>query len=293
MAIFYHDDVTKTAHAFDTTRKGRDVAALLAHRGWQIMQPQPVQASTVTQYHDAAYIDALISGTPRSVAESQGFAWDEMMWASVTAQSGAMLDAAHYACQHGRAYALSAGFHHARAHSGAGFCTLNGLAIACGELLLQDPNRSVIVLDADAHCGGGTMSICGDWERFVHLDIHTNYYDAYSAPTPHQRRAVSTADEYMPTLHEMLVDVATRITLGDVLLYNAGMDVHEDCRIGGLAGMTTAHIAQREHAVSKWAKAHSLTVVACLAGGYAGSNLTHQTLIELHAMSVEIFLSGH
>lgn len=291
MAIYYHDDVTKTAHAFDTTRKGADVARLLMERGWQITSPELLDRTTAERYHDIEYIDALIHGEPRAWAESQGFAWDEYMWRSVTAQSGAMVSAALYACENGRAYALSAGFHHARADTGAGFCTLNGLAIAAGEVLARYPHRNVILLDADAHCGGGTMSICTNWERFFHLDIHTNHYDSYLLTKPHVRRYVNNADDYLPNVKDMLERLGTTVNAGDLLIYNAGMDVHEDCRIGGLAGMTSELITQREVYVSKWAASHNLCAVACLAGGYAGGYLTHQTLVELHAMSVELFLS--
>jgi acetoin utilization deacetylase AcuC-like enzyme len=111
MALFYHPDTIKTAHAFDTTRKGADIAAYLAERGWRITQPTPITPHLAAQYHDSDYVDAIVSGHPITLAESQGFMWDNMMWRSVAAQNGAMLDAAHYACQHGRAYALSAGFH--------------------------------------------------------------------------------------------------------------------------------------------------------------------------------------
>jgi acetoin utilization deacetylase AcuC-like enzyme len=50
------------------------------------------------------------------------------MRASVAAQNGAMRDAVLTAMRGIPAYALSAGFHHARHAYGAGFCTLNGLA---------------------------------------------------------------------------------------------------------------------------------------------------------------------
>jgi acetoin utilization deacetylase AcuC-like enzyme len=293
MAIFYHQDTTKTTHAFDTTRKGADIADYLTHRGWQIQEPTPISQRIAERYHDAAYIKAIQRGVPIELAESQGFMWDEMMWRSVTAQTGAMLDAAHHACQHGRAYALSAGFHHARTDSGAGFCTLNGLAIAAGEILGSYPDRRVIILDVDAHCGGGTMDICDTWERLIHLDIHTNSYDAYAVHAPHHRQSVSRADLYIPTLQQLLAGIEAQIKPHDVLVYNAGMDIHEDCRIGGLRGITREIIRQREQYVSDRALAQSLSVVACLAGGYAGGNLDHDTLIELHAMSVEILLSTH
>jgi acetoin utilization deacetylase AcuC-like enzyme len=291
MAIFFHPDTIKTAHAFDTTRKGADIAAYLVSRGWQITRPTPITPDIATRYHDVSYVDAIITGDPIDSAESQGFMWDEMMWRSVAAQNGAMHDAAHYACQHGRAYALSAGFHHARAPHGAGFCTLNGLVIAAGEILAHYPNRNVIIVDADAHCGGGTMSMCADWERLFHLDIHTSSYDGYVARAPHVRLSVTSADQYMTTLYNLLAHVESRIKPGDLLIYNAGMDIHQDCRIGGLHGITTEIVHAREQYISAWADSHALAMVACLAGGYEGGKLDQETLVALHAMSVETLLN--
>lgn len=293
MAIFYHPDTIKTAHAFDTTRKGADIAAYLVAQGWAITQSAPLAPQIANRYHDSTYVDAIITGEPIDLAESQGFMWDAFMWGSVAAQNGALLDAAQYACTHGRAYALGAGFHHARTTHGAGFCTLNGLAIAAGEILAQYPDRNVVILDVDAHCGGGTMSMCAYWERLFHLDIHTNSYDGYVAHTPHHRIHVTHADRYLSTVCELLASIESRIKPGDLLLYNAGMDVHEDCQIGGLAGMTTEIIHAREQYVSEWAHAHSLSVAACLAGGYQGGNLDYETLVRLHAMSVNIVLQNH
>jgi acetoin utilization deacetylase AcuC-like enzyme len=291
MAIFYHPDTIKTAHAFDTTRKGADIATYLIACGWQITQPTPISSPLAERYHDGEYIDAIMTGHPIDIAESQGFTWDHMMWRSVAAQSGAMLDAAHYACQHGRAYALGAGFHHARASYGAGFCTLNGLVIAAGEILAHYPERRVIILDADAHCGGGTMSMCAQWDRLVHLDIHTHSYDGYVARHPHVRHSVSHAKDYMTTLQQTLAYAESYIKPGDLLIYNAGMDIHEDCHIGGLAGITNEIVAAREQYVSEWAYAHSLSVAACLAGGYAGYQLDQESLVALHAMSISTILS--
>lgn len=293
MAIFYHSDITKTAHAFDTTRKGADIATALTSRGWQIETATPIRREIATRYHAEDYIDAVITGEPLDLAESQGFAWDEYMWQSVAAQAGAMVDAAHHAATYGRAYALGAGFHHARIGIGAGFCTLNGLAIAAGEILATYPQRNVIILDVDAHCGGGTMSICATWERVLHVDIQTNRFDGYATKSPHRQVYVDDASTYLDILKSTLNEIKGSIKPHDLLIYNAGMDIHEDCRIGGRDGITTDIVRQREQYVSDWAAHHALHVAACLAGGYAGGDLTHEELINLHVMSVEIMLNNN
>lgn len=59
----------------------------------------------------------------------------------------------------------------------------------------------------------------------------------------------------------------------DLVLYNAGMDVHEDSAIGGAAGMTTDVIAAREQTVFEWARKRGVGVAFILAGGYTGGRL--------------------
>lgn len=68
------------------------------------------------------------------------------------------------------------------------------------------------------------------------------------------------------------------------------MDSHELCRMGSLAGITSALLTQRETLVATWARQHKLRMVACLAGGYADELFTTDELYGLHCMSVKTFL---
>lgn len=74
----------------------------------------------------------------------------------VLATNGGVVAAAISALEHGTAGSLSSGLHHARRETGEGFCTFNGLAIAAREALSAGA-RSVLILDLDAHFGGGTQ----------------------------------------------------------------------------------------------------------------------------------------
>lgn len=287
-AIFYHSDTVQTEWVFDTTRKGSVVAAALAAAHHTISTPHLITRELVERYHSAAYLDALQTGSPRELAESQQFAWDPQTWQSVIAQNSAMVAAVHHARLHGRAYALASGFHHARAAHGAGFCTLNGLAIATGEALRAGA-RQVVILDLDAHAGGGTFSMVHAWPNVLHYDIHTASFDTYRVHGPHRRIAISEPDAYIPAVTSVLAELAGQVQPGDVLLYNAGMDVYGGCDIGGLLGIDEAMIARREQAVDSWARTHGLAVAGCLAGGYHGERFPQELLIKLHADSVVRF----
>jgi acetoin utilization deacetylase AcuC-like enzyme len=287
--IFYHPDTISTTHSFDTTRKGADVAEALASQGWLISTPTPLSVAEATQTHSADYVNAIVHGTPRDLAKSQGFPWDAQMWRSVAAQNGALRDAVLSAITGIPAYAVSAGFHHARSNHGAGFCTLNGLAIGA-DIALKNGVRKVFILDVDAHCGGGTYSMVHDYAHIVHLDLSVHHYDQYPPASPHQLLFVNHASDYLTRLQHLLSYAEVDLQAGDLVIYNAGMDPYEGCDLGGMPGIDGVLLQQREALVTAWIRRHQLNVAACLAGGYNGADFSHQELIAMHVMSVTTLL---
>lgn len=288
-AIFYHPDTILTSYAFDTTRKGHAIATQLRTQGVTVQTPVPLRTEEALAVHTAEYVHAIQTGEPADLATSQGFDWDAQMWHSVAAQNGAMRDATLAALRGTPAYAISAGFHHARRNRGAGFCTLNGLALAAHIARTQGVRR-ILILDVDAHNGGGTYRMVHRWPEMCHVDIATSPYDGYDADNPHLSYSVATADTYLDTIHTALNTVEATLIPGDLLIYNAGMDSHELCRMGSLPGITTALLTQREALVATWARQRQLRMVACLAGGYADDIFTTEELYGLHCMSVKTFL---
>jgi hypothetical protein len=97
--VHYSTDYVAAAHEFDTTRKAAWVAdAVRDLPGVHITAPSTawddaaVEAAIRT-VHDGAYIDALATGQPRTLAESQGFGWDEGLWRAVRASTAGVLSA--------------------------------------------------------------------------------------------------------------------------------------------------------------------------------------------------------
>jgi len=88
------------------------------------------------------------------------------------ASIGGCIAAAAAAWEHGIAGSLSSGLHHARRSSGAGYCAVNGVALAALTFVDLGASR-VLVVDLDAHCGGGTASILGGDPRISSIDIST------------------------------------------------------------------------------------------------------------------------
>lgn len=288
MKVYYSDEYTLASHAFDTTRKARWIAESLRARpvaGVEVVAPAPVTGEQLLAAHDAAYVDAVRTGEPRELAESQDFVWDPQLWTMVCASTGGVIAAARAARRDGVAGSLSSGLHHARRATGAGYCTFNGLALAALDALAQGA-RSALVLDLDAHCGGGTHSLLADDSRVQLADVSVSDFDQYQPAGANRLTLVEDAARYLPEIERMLAAVE-RDEPYDLCLYNAGMDPYQGCDIGGLAGVTHETLAERERLVFEWLPAHARAAAFVLAGGYSGRDLSQDELVALHRLTIE------
>lgn len=288
MKVFYSPAYVGSAHGFDTTRKARMVAESLAANpipGVELAEPSPLTFAQVAEVHDPAYVRAVQSGEPRRLAESQGFAWDPGLWEMVLASNGGVVDAARAAMDAGVAGSLSSGLHHARRDSGSGFCTFNGLVIAA-RAALSSGARSVLIIDLDAHCGGGTASLIAGEPRIRQLDVATDGFDRYEGTAQATLRVVADSSQYLAIIEQELARHAAEGPAPDLCLYNAGVDPFGGCDIGGLAGVTEEMLAERERMVLEWCRARGTAVAFVLAGGYVGPRLSEDALVRLHRATV-------
>jgi acetoin utilization deacetylase AcuC-like enzyme len=295
MRVYYRPDYVRAAYAFDTTRKARWIAESLAAQpiaGIELAAPDPVSEAQLCTVHDAAYVAAIRSGEPRAVAESSGLAWDAGLWTAVRASTGGMLAAVRAALDDGVAGSLSSGLHHAKRDRGDGYCTFNGLALAAYDAL-EAGARAVLILDLDAHCGGGTYSLIASEPRIRHADIAVNVFDRYHPAAPHTLQLVETAADYLAAVSTLLDALAASSQDYDLCLYNAGMDPFEGCAIGGLHGVTRETLAVRERMVFAWARDRQLPITFVLAGGYSGPRLAQEALVGLHRLTIEAAASVH
>jgi acetoin utilization deacetylase AcuC-like enzyme len=184
----------------------------------------------------------------------------------------------------GVAGSLSSGLHHAKRNNGDGYCTFNGLALAALDALAQGAGR-VLILDFDAHCGGGTHALLGDDPHICHVDIAVSAYDNYKPANANRLELVRDAARYISTVEDMLAYVERAGTF-DLCLYNAGMDPHQDSAEGGLAGITHAMLAERERLVFAWCSRYRCPVAFVPAGGYVGPHLTQGELVALHRLTI-------
>ena len=287
LRVCYSPAYVGAAHAFETTRKAAWVATSLASHpipGLGLVGNPSLTASDLAIAHSAAYINAVRTGEPRPLAESQGFAWDPQLWSMVLASNGGALAASKRALTHGVAGALSSGLHHARRDHGNGFCTFNGLAIAALKALGPRVRR-ILVIDLDAHCGGGTHSILGSNRAIHHLDIAVDSFDRYLPTGSNTLDLVRDSAAYLGVLDRRLEDLRDRPF--DLCLYNAGMDPHQHSPVGGLPGIDAKLLARRERRVFSWCAQRKLPIAFVLAGGYIGPSLDQAGLVALHRLTLQ------
>jgi acetoin utilization deacetylase AcuC-like enzyme len=246
--------------------------------------PDPLTEQDLLPVHDIEYIRAVRTGEPRSLAESNELHWDSGLWPMVLASNGGAVAAGLRALRDGIAGSLSSGLHHARRDRGYGYCTFNGLAIAA-ETALAAGAGDVLIVDLDAHCGGGTHGIIAGNPHIWQLDVSVNCFDLYEPGERTTLDIVANAADYLPTIEKRLDDSHTR-RFG-VCLYNAGIDPHEDCPEGALAGITDEHLRVREELVFRWCREQQLPVAFVMAGRYVRKpRMDEARLVGLHRLTL-------
>lgn len=253
---------------------------LKAIRGVRLQEPAPATGEELRLVHTREYIDAVRSGEPRSLAESQKFPWSPALFPSVCLTSGACVAAARQALRDGVAAALASGFHHAHSDHGEGFCTFNGLVIAADALKTRGEVQTVAILDLDLHYGNGTASLAATRPHLTALSLFGNDYQAnvpyrdvtvrhhedgpnhFSVPLPagcDGRRLNEILDDHLPVL--------LKSGRPDLLLYQAGADPLQEDPYSPLS-LSHADLLERDRRVFEFARRQAIPIAWVLAGGY-------------------------
>jgi acetoin utilization deacetylase AcuC-like enzyme len=164
-------------------------------------------------------------------------------------------------------------------------CTFNGLALAANAGL-EAGAGDVLILDLDAHCGGGTYELVVDNSHTWHLDVSVNSFDGYRPKDRNYLEIVDDSSDYLPAIQRSLEKLGG-FRFG-LCIYNAGMDPHEDCPIGNLPGINDSILQKREEMVFSWCRENRLPIAFVMAGGYIlQPRMNESRLVNLHRYTLE------
>jgi acetoin utilization deacetylase AcuC-like enzyme len=232
--------------------------------------PEAMPVRWLEAAHDPAYVAAVLAAAVAPEIERRiGFAvTPEVARRAVLSPGGTWL-AAKLALEHGYAANAAGGSHHALPDSGAGFCVFNDLAVAALRLLGEGDARRILIVDCDVHQGDGTAVILAGREDVATLSIHAEK----NFPVRKVRSTVDiglvdrTADEaYAAALKPALDKMIDRFR-PDLILYQAGVDVHAQDKLGRLA-LTDQGIAARDAFVAGRARNLGIPLASAMGGGY-------------------------
>lgn len=199
--------------------------------------PAPLSLSTLMRAHSPDYVQRFIRGKLSEKEELEiGLPWsDWLVERTLRAVSGTLLTA-DLALKYGIACHLAGGTHHAHKNYGSGFCIFNDLAVTAIHLFESGKAKKILVLDCDVHQGDGTASMCSMYDGITTVSWHCeeNY------PSIKQQAGINIPikkgvgdDEYLQILRAYIPKLLESIQ-PDFVLYDAGVDIHQDDRLGYL-----------------------------------------------------------
>lgn len=275
LKVLYSEDMVSDSgsRASPSDKKPRAVAEALAGRGWPIefIAPEPTTVADLSKVHDLTFIEDVLQMKRRN-----GFgSLSSSVARSLVYTCGACYGSARVALKDGVSASLTSGFHHAGPHAGRGFCTFNGLMATAVQLLDEGRVGKVAIVDCDYHYGDGTQAII-DAKKLGGPILHLSFGLRYRKP--------EQAEEYLAALRE-LRPMFERFR-PDVILYQAGADVHINDPLGGL--LTTAQMRTRDRVVLSIARELSIPITWNLAGGYqVEADGSIPRVVQLHLITFE------
>ena len=232
----------------------------------------------IERYVDPAYLAAIRTGEPAGLASSNGLGWDPALYDMVVHSTAGILSALREV-QAGRfvAASLSSGLHHASSGRGSGFCTVNSLAIAA--LLAAREGQRVVILDLDAHCGGGTDAYLREYpelaDLITHIDVSLSSFDQYTQQGENSHLEITDKGNYLEAVARALTKLNE--ARPDVVFYNAGVDIWPQ--------VLPEIVRQREQSVAAALRGLGTPCVIVMAGGYGAD----EDIVPLHLGTLETF----
>ena len=248
------------------------VMAALRDSGYPITEhaPPPMPRRWLEAVHCPDYVDQVFTSTvPREKERRIGFPVTPHIAQRVAHTNGGTWLAAQLARSHGYAANSAAGSHHALYDTGAGYCVFNDLAVVSHRLIAEGDASRVLIVDLDVHQGDGTASLTAGRDDIFTLSLHAekNFPVRKARSSLDVPLADGTDDDgYLDALDRHLPRTIAQFD-PDFVLYQAGVDVHAEDKLGRLA-LTSQGLLRRDTYVIEAVRSRDLPVASSLGGGY-------------------------
>jgi acetoin utilization deacetylase AcuC-like enzyme len=276
LPIVYHPDYVSplpAGHRFPMSKFGLLYETLIANdiaHPCQFHAPVLPPQEWIQLVHTPDYVEAYYRGTLEPKAQRRiGLPWSSALVNRTCIAVGGTILTAQLALETGLACNTAGGTHHAFPSYGSGFCIFNDLAIAARVLLELQQVQSILIVDLDVHQGDGTAFIFQNEPRVFTFSMHcevnfpgTKQISNVDVPLPEGMED----DEYLQTLSTYLPDLLIEVK-PDLVLYDAGVDVHISDRLGKLA-LSDRGIFCREMQVLQTCVSQGYPVACVIGGGY-------------------------
>ncbi len=275
--VVWHPDYVaplKARHRFPMSKYGYLRQVLVEQRLLPVeggtIAPGPAGFAQISAVHDPGFVDRVFHNACRpEETRAIGLPDTPAVTRRARLSAGGTLLAACLALDHGLALNAAGGSHHAGPSGGAGYCVFNDVAVAARALLDEGRLSRVLVVDLDVHQGDGTAAIFAAEPGVFTLSVHA----ARNYPA---RKARSSLDVGLPDGTDdagflgavsAALERAFDAARPELVFYNAGVDPHQDDRLGRLA-LTDAGLAARDRLVIAAARTRGVPLAGVLGGGY-------------------------
>ncbi|MCL1065377.1 histone deacetylase [Shewanella olleyana] len=276
--LVYHASYSQLAlpatHRFPTSKYQLLQQYLLNHNlttPADFHSPDKIDIELIKQVHQPQYVNDFISNKLEyKVMRRIGFPWSEaLLNRTLHAVNGTTL-CAELAIKHGVSLHLSGGYHHAHYDYGSGFCIFNDLMIAANNMINMGKATKVLIIDCDVHQGDGTATLSSHLENIISCSFHCA--KNFPSRKPHSDHDIefdkgTNDDDFIKTLQQV-VPYLIQIYQPDLILYDAGVDIHSDDDLGYL-NISTGGILSRDKFIFSQAKQAEIPIAAVIGGGYS------------------------
>jgi len=242
--------------------------AMEAHH---FVSPEIVADEWVLTTHHADYFFRLKNGQLTYQEERRiGFPYSSALVERELRIAKGTIDGSMFALEHGIAFNVAGGTHHAGSNWGEGFCMLNDQAIAANYLLINKLVNRILIIDLDVHQGNGTAEIFQNEDRVFTFSMHAEH----NFPFRKERSNldIGLADgisdaEYLSILEQNLLPLLDNFA-PDFVFYLSGVDILATDKLGKLA-VSKVGCKARDLLVISACKARNIPVQVSMGGGYS------------------------